>query len=105
LFCGGCGGKANVAALDKGSGDFFNIGTGKGTKTLDLYGEILDAVRAAERNVPNELVHMRKQLARAGDLKRSCLTIEKASRFLGWKPEVQLKEGIRETLKWRLLNA
>ncbi len=95
---------ANVAALNKGSGDFFNIGTGKETKTFDLYGEILSAVQAAGSTVPEELLHMRKQLARAGDLKRSCLTIEKASRILGWKPKVQLKEGIRETLKWRLLN-
>ena len=75
--------KANLAALNKGSGDFFNIGTGKGTKTGDLYDIILDAARAAGRPVPEELVEMKAQLARAGDLRRSCLTIEKASDILG----------------------
>lgn len=94
--------KANLMALNKGSSDFFNIGTGKGTKTGDLYDIILDAVEAVGRTVPEELFAMKTQLARAGDLKRSCLIIEKACDILGWKPKVQLSEGIRETLKWRL---
>ncbi|MCG6880181.1 MAG: GDP-mannose 4,6-dehydratase [Deltaproteobacteria bacterium] len=93
---------ANIAALTRGSDDFFNIGTGQGTKTGDLYEKIFAAVRATGRSVPEELAQMKTQLARAGDLKRSCLTIDKASNILGWKPKVQLSEGIRQTLKWRL---
>jgi len=48
---------------------------------------------------------MEKQLARPGDLKKSCLVVNKALAVLGWQPKVQLKEGIRETLKWRLKQA
>jgi len=94
--------KANMAALNRGSGDFFNIGTGEGTKTADLYEKIFTAVTEAGKPLSKDLFEMKKQLARGGDLKKSRLTIEKAAEILGWKPEVQLTAGLRETLKWRL---
>jgi nucleoside-diphosphate-sugar epimerase len=52
--------------------------------------------------VAEEMFVMKKQLARPGDLKKSCLVIQKAADILAWKPKVQLSTGIRETLKWRL---
>jgi UDP-glucose 4-epimerase len=93
---------ANLAALNRGSGDFFNIGTGQGTKTGDLYETILNAMKETGRPVSEKMFEMEKQLARPGDLKRSCLIIQKAGDILPWKPKVQLNLGIRETLKWRL---
>ena len=97
--------RANLAALDRGSGDFFNIGTGQGTKTGDLYEKIFYAMKETGRIVSEEIFEMKKQLARPGDLKKSCLTIQKAADTLGWKPKVELNAGIRETLKWRLHGA
>ena len=94
--------RANIAALNHGSGDFFNIGTGCGTKTLDLYEIILNTLKGMDMPVVKKIFEMKKQLARPGDLKKSCLIIEKAADVLGWQPKVQLKEGIHETLKWRL---
>ena len=94
--------KANLVALNQGNGDFFNIGTGRETKTLDLYKTIANAAKEMGIPVLNETFEMKKQLARPGDLKKSCLVIEKAAAVLGWHPEVHLDEGIRETLKWRL---
>ena len=94
--------RANIAALNHGSGDFFNIGTGCGTKTLDLYEIILNTLKGMDMPVVKKIFEMKKQLARPGDLKKSCLIIEKAAGVLGWQPKVQLKEGIHETLKWRL---
>jgi len=96
---------ANLAALNKGSGDFFNIGTGQGTKTGDLYEKILNVMKKTGTSVSEDLYEMKKQLARPGDLKRSCLTIQKAADTLDWKPSVELNAGIRETLKWRLHGA
>ena len=93
---------ANLAALNRGSGDYFNIGTGEGTKTGDLYKTILNAMKETERPVSEKMFEMKKQLARPGDLKKSCLIIRKAADILAWKPKVQLNAGIRETLKWRL---
>ncbi len=94
--------RANMAALEKGSGDCFNIGTGKGTKTGDLYDEISRVAEKAGCALSNDMLHMKKQLARPGDLKRSCLTVYKAADVLGWKSEVALKDGLMTTLKWRL---
>jgi len=97
--------KANLAALEKGSGDFFNIGTGVGTKTLDLYRTIFEAFQEQFPAMPQELETPGRQLARPGDLTRSCLVVEKANLILNWKPETTLKEGIRKTLHWRCRHA
>ena len=94
--------RANLAALHKGSGDFFNIGTGKETRTLDLFNEIVHVFDRLGVPVPEHLRQMKKQLARPGDLKRSCLIAEKALRILDWRPEYRLPEGLEKTLKWRL---
>lgn len=93
--------RANLLALTKGSCDVFNIGTGVGTHTLDLYHIIFEAFQDI-REVPKELRSPHKATARPGDLTRSCLMVEKARETLGWAPEVDLRTGIRKTLAWRL---
>jgi len=93
--------KANVNALTKGSADFFNIGTGRGTKTSNLYRIIYEAVKAIRPEISDELSMPSRQESRPGDIARSCLTIEKAHNLFGWIPEIDLKEGIRLTLQWR----
>ncbi len=93
--------KANVEAVTKGSGEFFNIGTGRGTKTLGLYQTVYGAIKASNPELPEELATLDSQQARPGDIRRSCLVVEKAGGKLGWIPETDLKEGIKLTLKWR----
>jgi len=93
--------KANIEALTKGSGESFNIGTGRGTKTLVLYQGIYEAVKEIRPNLPESLATLERQKARPGDIRRSCLQVEKARNQLGWVPETDLKEGIRQTLQWR----
>ncbi len=93
--------KANLMALEKGSGQAFNIGTGVETKTQDLFEKIYQAMK--ERVQLDEgLSQMDRQAARAGDLKKSCLNCQKASDELGWKAEHDLEKGLRKTLDWRL---
>ncbi len=92
---------ANLKALDFSGGDFFNIGTGIETKTAVLYRIIFEAFKEA-RDAPDKLAVPLRSPARPGDLKRSCLNVEKARHFLGWIPETGLKEGICKTLAWRL---
>ena len=94
--------KANLKALTQGGGDFFNIGTGKETKTLDLYNAIYEAVREIEPGLPEALSRLSTQAARPGDIKRSCLVVGKAKEGLGWTPETDLAAGIRLTLQWWL---
>jgi len=93
---------ANLLALEKGGGDFFNIGTGVETRTLDLYSTIFDVFTDLTGQRNESLAAPEKAVARPGDLTRSCLIVEKARRSLGWTPRVDLKNGIRKTLAWRL---
>jgi UDP-glucose 4-epimerase len=94
--------KANLKALTQGEGEFFNIGTGKETKTLDLYRVINEAVREIKPDLSQTLSSPSVQNARPGDIRRSCLVVGKARDGLGWVPETALGQGIRLTLQWWL---
>ena len=63
---------------------------------------IFKAFKEVRPELPEKLATLKKQIARPGDLTKSCLIIEKGRRVLGWVPETDLQKGIRETLKWRL---
>jgi len=92
--------EANLKALEKGAGDAFNIGTGRATKTLQLYQDIYEAVREIRPDTAEQLATPSKQKARPGDLTRSCLVVDKAREYLGWRPRTDLRAGIRATFKW-----
>ncbi len=93
--------KANLRALEAGSGRAFNIGTGKETRTRQLFDEIFRVV-SAKVDIPAELAEPITKAARGGDLTQSCLRIERAAKELGWKPETDLPAGLEKTLEWRL---
>jgi len=94
--------KANLSTLSNGSGDCFNIGTGRGTKTLDLYRVIFETLKEEKGSISESLREPIKQKARQGDVSKSCLVIEKAKRNLKWAPAIGLEQGIQKTLEWRL---
>ena len=81
---------ANVLALDRGELDAFNIGTGLETTTGQLYREI-----ALQMNMQIEPV---REGARPGDIRRSCLNINKAKNEFGWEPRYSLSDGVKETI-------
>lgn len=70
--------KANLSALENGSGEFFNIGTGRGTNTFALYKVVFDAFKELKGGMPEELEAPARQMARPGELSKSCLIAEKA---------------------------
>lgn len=92
--------KANLLALDHGENDMFNIGTEKGTNTLDLFRIIFEEVEKIKTDLDGALQEPKRELARPGDIAKSCLVAEKAGNVLGWRPETSLQEGIRATLEW-----
>jgi UDP-glucose 4-epimerase len=94
--------KANLAVLDKGGGEFFNIGTGEETKTLALYKIIYEALKEVQPEISEDLATPLPGRARPGDIPRSCLVTEKARLALGWTPETGMKEGIRKIVEWRM---
>jgi UDP-glucose 4-epimerase len=68
-----------------------NIGSGIETSVLDLAA----AMRELGGDAPFE---PRFEPPRAGEVRRSCLDATTAGATLGWRPEVDLREGLRRTL-------
>ena len=82
--------RATLAAV--GRGGVYNVGTGRETSVVELYdlcrkaaGADVDAEPAPER---------------PGELQRSVLDRSLAERELGWRPERDLDDGLRETWAW-----
>jgi UDP-glucose 4-epimerase len=90
--------RANIAALNGGKTGVFNIGTGKATKTADLYDIIYSHFSAQHPKLENP----GRAPARQGDIKRSCLNAEKAFKELGWASSHSLETGIKQTIEWYL---
>ena len=84
--------EANVLAVERGSGEILNIGTGRGTSVNELF-EILKGITGYSRDP----VH---GPPRPGDLRKSILDPSKAERVLGWKPRTSLEEGLKKTVEW-----
>ncbi len=80
-----------LAALQQGTG-VYNLSTGRDISVRELvvrFGEVVGTVPQVEYGP-----------LRPGDVKRSALSPRRAERELGWKPQVPLTEGLRQTLKW-----
>jgi UDP-glucose 4-epimerase len=83
---------ANVAALDKGSGLSFVIGTGKKTSVNQIYDAL---VKATGFKAPIE--HAPK---RAGDVRSVVFNPARAKAELGWAAHYALTDGIRKTVEY-----
>lgn len=57
--------------------------------------ELLDALDGlGDRPLPKP----RFEAERAGEVRRSCLDVDRASRELGWEAQVELRQGLRRIL-------
>jgi UDP-glucose 4-epimerase len=83
---------ANVAALERGTNEIFNISTG--VETTDL--EVFEVVR----ELLNAKVEPKYVPRRPGEIDKICLDISKAARLLGWIPQVSLAEGASRTASY-----
>ncbi len=93
--------QANIAALERGSGEAFNIATSRETTTSELFRlvyETLDRLVGLDPALAEPIPGP----ARPGDIPRSCLVCIKAREGLGWEPRVGLAQGIEATVRWRL---
>ena len=86
---------AAVLAGLEAAGGTFNIGTGVETSVNDLHRLCAHAL-----GVEAEPRHL---AARPGDARRSVLDVARADRGLGWRPQVSLEEGLRQT--WESIAA
>ncbi|MDI6890079.1 MAG: NAD-dependent epimerase/dehydratase family protein [Thermodesulfovibrionales bacterium] len=94
--------RANILAIKRGSGETFNIGTGVGTVTTDLYRNIVNLMRDFGYSKESVYDEPLKGPARPGDIRKSCLDTRKAENLLGWSPKYDLKAGLIKTLNWLL---
>jgi UDP-glucose 4-epimerase len=74
-----------------------NIGTGVETSVNVLARAM---IAASGVSVPVEHAP-----GRPGELTRSALVIDKAQRVLGWSPQVELQDGLRQTYDWIVKGA
>lgn len=82
----------NVSRGDRLDVPAFNIATGTETTVNQLARHVMTALG---REVPIEYAP-----ARAGELMRSCLNIDKGAAGLGWQPEVAFAEGLQALADW-----
>ena len=85
--------QGNLLALERGRG-IYNIGTGVPTDTLSLW-------EAVQKAAGKSLGHNFGP-ARPGDVRQSALDCSKAAQELGWQPEFDLAQGLKQTWSWRL---
>jgi UDP-glucose 4-epimerase len=83
---------ANLAALDHGAGEIFNISSG--VETSDQ--EVFECVR----RLLGKSVLPKYAPVRPGEIDRIRLDISKAARLLGWTPCVSLAEGASRTVAY-----
>ena len=84
--------RANLIALNKGNNETINIGTQKGSSVNDLYKVMA--------NIIGYKKHPIYKPARAGELFKSVLAINKAMKVLKWKPETNIENGLKNTINF-----
>lgn len=84
--------RANVAALERGGGEIFNIANGKATTDYEVFSLIRDLLG---KNIEPKYAPIRP-----GEIEKIILDISKAERLLAWKPTVSMEEGSKRTVEF-----
>lgn len=83
---------ANLAAIEKGTGGLYNIGTGKGTSVNEIFTHLKNttAYKLKAQHAP----------AIPGEVGNIYLKSAKAKKELGWSATVPLGEGLKKTVEY-----
>jgi UDP-glucose 4-epimerase len=84
---------ANVAALELGTGEIFNIGAGVPTRDDEIFRLVCAQLGKAE--LPPRYVAVRP-----GEIEHITLDTSKAKRLLRWEPAINIAEGARLTVEY-----
>lgn len=82
--------RANLLALERGTGEIFNIANGVATTDYEVFRVVRDSL--GPHDLEPDYVSVRP-----GEIERIYLDISKAKRLLGWEPAIALQEGARRT--------
>ena len=84
--------RANLLAAERRHDGALNVGTGVETDVNRLYRVLADAAGVADEP--------RHGPGKPGEQRRSCIDPSAAGPALGWRPEVGIEDGLRQTLEW-----
>ena len=84
--------RANILALDRGSGGTYNVGTGEGITVNHIWKTLSTAIG-------NEIEAVYGP-PRPGDVRNFWLDCSKARAELGWEPQVSFEEGVRRSVDY-----
>jgi UDP-glucose 4-epimerase len=84
--------KANLLSLNKTENDIYNVGTGTEIDVNQLFKELL---KITGKNVKE--VHGSSP---SGEQQRSVISSEKIYKTTGWKPSINLTEGLQKTFEY-----
>lgn len=82
--------KAHILALKIKGYNYYNLGTGKGTKISDLLKLVF--------KICGKVAPIADLGKREGDPQVLLASFDKAKKELGWEPKVTLEEGLKETV-------
>jgi len=83
---------ANVAAIDRGTNEIFNISSGVETPDLEIFQRVRDLLG---KHVEPQFV-----ARRPGEIDNICLDISKAKSLMQWVPRINLSEGASQTVAY-----
>ena len=84
--------EANLLAIKRGDGQIMNLGWGQEISVNQIFA-------ALKKHLATEIEPIYAQ-ERLGEIHRICLDSAKAQKELGWKPQVNLDEGIQRTVEY-----
>jgi len=84
--------KVNSIALDQECNGIFNVGTGKETSVNFLTQSLI--------KISNTNISAKNGPPRKGEQKRSVIESKKLLKSFGWKPSIDLEEGLVETFNY-----
>ena len=86
-----------LLALDRGDNAIINLGSGRGTTVRELFDQFKEIIGFQGEPILQPL--------RAGEVERIYTTGDRAAQLLGWKPEMDLREGLRLTAEYVRANS
>jgi UDP-glucose 4-epimerase len=83
---------ANLAVVDKGDNDVFNVGWGKGTSVNQIFHSLKTILASNAREVHGP--------PKLGEIRQTYLNSAKAAEILAWRPMVSLQAGLQSTAEY-----
>jgi dTDP-glucose 4,6-dehydratase len=84
-------------------GESYNVGSGTNLRNIDLVKEIIKICRVMEIKIGNK-TKIKFVKDRPGHDFRYALNNKKIYKYLKWKPKINFKVGLKETVIWYLNN-